>query len=172
MYVPIETFQAYTNVYSDNTELQECYITAAEEVVQNYLGYSPVKKSYRMDFLGDGTNDVTLKAKPVRLTKIAINGFSVAPEEFTVTNEYIYFKQEVFPDGDRITIEYEAGYDKIPEIIEITVLRIAALLMTESDGNIGITGKQFAESGSRTFTNFTNFDKYLLPLSHYKLTKI
>ncbi|MDR0722096.1 MAG: hypothetical protein LBF75_04775 [Treponema sp.] len=57
----------------------------------------------------------------------------------------------------------------MPYIIKLTVLRIAALLQAESDSNIGITSKSFAESGSRTFMNYTNFDKYLLPIAGYKL---
>jgi hypothetical protein len=57
----------------------------------------------------------------------------------------------------------------MPYIIKLTVLRIAALLQAESDSNIGITSKSFGESGSRTFINYTNFDKYLLPIANYKL---
>jgi len=60
----------------------------------------------------------------------------------------------------------------LPEIIKNTVLRIAALLLTESEGNIGITGKSFGDSGGRTFVSFTNFDKYLGPISGYKLIRI
>jgi hypothetical protein len=60
----------------------------------------------------------------------------------------------------------------IPTIIKQTALRIASLLMTEGDNNIGITGKAFGDSGSRTFINYTNYDKYLLPISKYKLIVI
>jgi hypothetical protein len=60
----------------------------------------------------------------------------------------------------------------IPPIFKQTALRIAALLLTEADQNIGVTGKSFGDSGSRTFINYTNFDKYLSPLSKYKLVVI
>jgi len=58
------------------------------------------------------------------------------------------------------------------EIIKLTVMRIAAILQTESDSNIGITSKSFGDSGSRTFINTTNFDKYLIQLSQYRVIRI
>jgi hypothetical protein len=64
------------------------------------------------------------------------------------------------------------GAVDMPAIFKQTALRIAALLAMEANDNIGITSKQFGDSGSRTFINYTNFDKYLLPLSKYKLIVI
>jgi hypothetical protein len=64
------------------------------------------------------------------------------------------------------------GAGDMPAIFKQTALRIAALLATEADNNIGVTSKQFGDSGSRTFLNYTNFDKYLFPLSKYKLIVI
>jgi hypothetical protein len=64
------------------------------------------------------------------------------------------------------------GSEEMPAIFKQTALRIAALLATEANDNIGVTSKQFGDSGSRTFINYTNFDKYLLPLSKYKLIVI
>jgi hypothetical protein len=54
----------------------------------------------------------------------------------------------------------------------MTVLRIAALLLSESDGNIGVQSKSFADSGTRTFINTVNFDKYLIQISIYKILTI
>jgi hypothetical protein len=56
----------------------------------------------------------------------------------------------------------------IPSIFKQTLLRLAALLLSEADNNIGITSKSFADSGTRTFINYTNFDKYLQVLSRYR----
>jgi hypothetical protein len=83
----------------------------------------------------------------------------------------------VIDGGDAATVYDDADLEAsgalvltpMPYIIKLTVLRIAALLQAESDSNIGITSKSFAESGSRTFINYTNFDKYLLPVAGYKL---
>jgi hypothetical protein len=82
-----------------------------------------------------------------------------------------------------IKVKYDAGWGTIinddeknseylPGIIKMTVLRIASLLQNESDSNIGITSKSFADSGTRTFINYTNFDKYLIQISNYKLLVI
>jgi hypothetical protein len=60
----------------------------------------------------------------------------------------------------------------MPRIITITALRIASILLSESDSNIGVTSKSFGDSGGRTFINYTNFDKYLSPLSAYRLLSI
>jgi hypothetical protein len=64
------------------------------------------------------------------------------------------------------------GAVDMPAIFKQTALRIAALLATEANENIGVTSKSFGDSGSRTFINYTNFDKYLSPLSKYKLVVI
>jgi hypothetical protein len=60
----------------------------------------------------------------------------------------------------------------MPKIITMTVLRIAAILVSESSNNIGVTSKFFGDSGTRTFINYTNFDKYLTPLSTYRIISI
>jgi hypothetical protein len=60
----------------------------------------------------------------------------------------------------------------MPSIITMTVLRIASILESESNSNIGVTSKSFGDSGSRSFINYTNFDKYLLPLSSYRILAI
>jgi hypothetical protein len=64
------------------------------------------------------------------------------------------------------------GAQDMPAIFKQTALRIAALLAMEANENIGVTSKSFGDSGSRTFINYTNFDKYLSPLSKYKLIVI
>ena len=83
-------------------------------------------------------------------------------------------------DGGNAFTNYDGESDsggaliipKIPKIILMTVLRIAAILMSESDSNIGVTSKSFGDSGGRSFINYTNFDKYLSPLSGYRLLAI
>jgi hypothetical protein len=69
-------------------------------------------------------------------------------------------------------IAMDTGAPAMPAIFKQTTLRIAALLLTEANDNIGVTSKQFGDSGSRTFISYTNFDKYLSPLSRYKLIAI
>jgi hypothetical protein len=183
-YVTMEEFQKYSNVYGDII-LQQSYIDSAENIVNNYLNYSPLLHNYHHYLNGNGTHELQLKAKPViAIHFLTVNGVSVPVSEFLNTNdEFIYYNQ-IFPTGVRnIEISYSAGWGTIPDndvineplipaVIRMTVLRIAALLQTESDGNIGITSKSFADSGSRTFISTINFDKYLIQLSPFKLIVI
>lgn len=116
-YVNIEDFKNYSGIFSAE-EIQQYYIDAAEDIVENYLGYNPAQ------FLIDSSG------------KLIPN-----------TNEPA-------------------------TIIKLTVMRIASLLQIESDGNIGVTSKSFGDSGSRTFVNTVNFDKYLIQLSPYRKVRI
>ncbi|MDR1956890.1 MAG: hypothetical protein LBQ30_08560 [Treponema sp.] len=83
-------------------------------------------------------------------------------------------------DGGDAFSEYEAELDgggaliipPLPKIITMTALRIAAILSSESNNNIGVTSTSFGESGGRTFISYTNFDKYLFPISAYRLLSI
>ena len=118
MIVSVEQFSKYSNVYSENTELQEIFLLSAQEVVSSYLGYN-------------------------------------------IESEIINIEsQELEPIG------------VIPEILIITIMRIAAILQMESDGNIAISSKSFADSGTRTFINYTDYSKYLLPISNYRKIRI
>jgi hypothetical protein len=184
-YVSAEALEKYSNVHSESA-LGQNYIDAAENIVNAYLGYSPTLHSYSRLLDGTGTNELQLNAKPVAaIISIDINGETVPPSElrYTGDSEFIYYDNG-FPSGQKnIRAEYNAGWgitpdndeangEYLPGIIRLTVLRIAALLQTESDNNIGVTSKSFAESGTRTFVNTVNFDKYLVQISSYKLLVI
>jgi hypothetical protein len=184
-YVSVEELQKYSNVYGEEL-LQQSYIDASENIVNNYLGYSPALHGYTHYFDGTGTNELQLKSRPITTTiSVEINGESISLSEFytIMDSEFLYYNK-IFPCGKRnIKVEYDAGYGitvdddvtnsaYLPEIIKLTVLRIASILQAESDGNVGITSKSFADSGTRTFTNYTNFDKFLLPISSYKILVI
>jgi hypothetical protein len=212
-YVALSDFLKYSEIKDDPAALQT-FLDAAENIVENYLGYSPVYQQYTNVLSGSGHNGLALQAKPVQgIMEVLVNGERIPVHNFFVAEEFLYSKNPefTFPAGKKnIIVSYSAGYqipdtqeptleddvidggdafsvfgdeDEVsgggavtlpgmPQIIVQTVLRIAALLESESSGNIGVTGKNFAESGGRTFVNFINFDKYLLPISTYKLLVI
>jgi len=220
-HVSLEQFSQYTGVH-DNPEKLQSFIDAAEGMVMNYLGYELGTRKYVTTANGNGREDVQLEARPVReILSVFINDEPVPTSHFETVNEYIYYKNGIFPEGRRnIIVVYNAGFDTdmdipdndlydggdatndsddyignadastvspildggnallesgattIPSEIIITILRIAALLESESNQNIGVTSKQFAESGSRTFVNFTSLQKYLFPISRYRLKRI
>jgi hypothetical protein len=184
-YVSLEEFKKYTNIYGEDA-IQQSYIDSAENIVNIYLGYSPTLHNYIHYFNGNRTSELQLKAKPIQsIINVEINNESISIPEFyiAIDSEFIYYNK-IFPYGKRnIKVEYEAGWgitpnddvvnsEYLPTVIKMTVLRIAALLQTESDSNIGVTSKSFADSGTRTFINTINFDKYLIQISNYKLLVI
>jgi len=220
-HVSLEQFGRYTGVHDEPEKLQS-FIDSAEGMVTNYLGYELGFKKYVTVTNGNGREDVQLEARPIReILRVTINDNIVPVTHFEAVNEYIYYKNGLFPEGRRnVIVVYNAGFDAdvtipesdlfdggdatndtddyignadastvspilnggnallesgvttIPAEIILTILRIAALLESESNQNIGVTSKQFADSGNRTFVNFTSFQKYLFPISRYRLKRI
>ena len=58
----------------------------------------------------------------------------------------------------------------IPASIRLSILRIATLMLSETGGNIGLTGRSFGDN-SRTFINYSNYRKYLQPLDPIRLMR-
>lgn len=172
MIVTRDEFAKYSNVCTDdNDTLQELYIQSAEDILFNYLGYDPTAQNYRRVFNGNGESYLRLGVKPIWLVAEVIIGNAAQDlANITFDNDTIYFLNGKFPEGKgNITVDFSAGYTKIPAIMKMTVLRIATLLQSEGDSNIGISSKSFEDSGTRVFQNYTNYDKYLIQCSKYKL---
>jgi hypothetical protein len=77
----------------------------------------------------------------------------------------------VFPRGeDNIRVSLTAGWEvqQMPPVVTLSILRIATLMLSETGGNIGLTGKSFADN-SRTFVNYSNYRKYLQPLDSLRI---
>ena len=99
---------------------------------------------------------------------VKVNGKDISCYEHGVSSVTLPFR---VCDGLEIVIDYDTGWQTVPELIKMSILRIAALLLTEANGNIGITSKSFGDN-SRNFLNFTNFQKYLDPLSAYRIFRM
>jgi hypothetical protein len=172
--VTLEEYQKYASFFEDGGQ-QLIYLGSAENILETYLGYNPAEKEYTHLFDGNGAQTLQLRARPVKLITVKINAGEIPVDEFTASNEFIYYKNGVFPEGRyNVEIKYQGGYSdgSVPELLRITVLRLAALLNTEAKGNIGVTSKSFGDSGSRTFLNNTDYNRYLLPVSSYCLLRI
>jgi len=163
--------KAYTKVIPGNTDegnLLDTYCSAACNIVTSYLGYNPVSSDYTKVLDGSGKNYLVVPSLPVtKVNSLMIDGNTANIANISFDGQFIY-RPEIFNKGDRnIIINYTAGYDIIPGIMSITALRIAALLQTESSGNIGVTSRSFGDDGSRSFYK-TKFDDYLEPLVGYR----
>ena len=167
MVITKEELQGFTGVeFESGNNIAELFIGAAQNIVENYLGYEVESKNYTKHFALHSSNVIKCGVKNITaVSEITIDGTPV--QDYYSDNDKIILKQPVI--SDNIIIIFTAGFGTdLPQIIKLTVLRIAALLQTESNNNIGISGKSFID-GSRTFTNFTNFDRYLIACSKYKL---
>ena len=167
MVVTKEELQGFTGVeFESGNNIAELFIGASQNIVESYLGYEIESKEYTKHFALHSSNIIKCGVKNITVvSEITIDGTPV--ENYYIDDDKIILKQPVI--SDNIIIRFTAGFSEdLPAIIKLTVLRIAALLQTESNNNIGISGKSFID-GSRTFTNFTNFSKYLDACSKYKL---
>ena len=167
MVVTKEELQGYTGVeFESGNNISELFIGAAQNIVENYVGYEVESKEYTKHFSLHSSNVIKAGVKNITaVSEITIDGTPV--EDYYIDDDKIVLKQPII--SDNIIITFTAGFGTdLPQIIKLTVLRIAALLQTESNNNIGISGKSFID-GSRTFTNFVNYDKYLIQCSKYKL---
>ena len=167
MIVTKEELEGFTGVQFENgNNIAELFIGAAQNIVENYLGYEVESKEYTKHFSLHSSNIIKCEVKNITAVKeITVDGILV--ENYYIDDDKIILKQPVI--SDNIIVTFTAGFSTdLPQIIKLTVLRIAALLQTESNNNIGISGKSFMD-GSRTFMNFTNYDKYLISCSKYKL---
>ena len=167
MIVTKEELEGFTGVQFENgNNIAELFIGAAQNIVENYLGYEVESKEYTKHFSLHSSNIIKCGVKNITAVKeITVDGILV--ENYYIDDDKIILKQPVI--SDNIIVTFTAGFSTdLPQIIKLTVLRIAALLQTESNNNIGISGKSFMD-GSRTFMNFTNYDKYLISCSKYKL---
>ena len=167
MIVTKEELEGFTGVQFENgNNIAELFIGAAQNIVENYLGYEVESKEYTKHFSLHSSNIIKCGVKNITAVKeITVDGILV--ENYYIDDDKIILKQPVI--SDNIIVTFTAGFSTdLPQIIKLTVLRIAALLQTESNNNIGISGKSFMD-GSRTFMNFTNYDRYLIACSKYKL---
>lgn len=173
--VSIEEFDTYTGNYESSDEairMKIGILKSAQEIVESYLNYK-LDSGLHVDMhIGFNNSKIYLDAKPVsEVYSVTINHTEF--EDYGFDYESIYRTDGlVFKDKDMILIEYETSGTFVPPVIKQTILRIAALLLQETNGNIGLTGKSATDGMSRSFISYTNFQKYLDPLSDYRVFKL
>ena len=178
MIVDVQSLNAYSGNWEDNdaaVTMKELFLGSAEEIVSDYLRYSPVLGLHADIVLsGNGTGRLQLPSRPVRsLERMEIDGCTMDVALFRLDDDRITaIRRTVFPRGDgNIVVSYTSGWkaEEMPNAIRVAILRIATLMLSETDGNIGLTGKSFADN-SRTFVNYSNYRKYLEPLAGFRVT--
>lgn len=171
--VSVAELEAFTgNVETDNTTLKTSLCAAASSVVTDHLGYDPTSATRSFRTVGVGLDFLILPIPAVAsITSITEDGVALAATAYGLVQHGSKYWVErtdglAFARGAKLIVTYVAGYSATPDIIKHAALRIAALMLEESHGNIGVSSKSFADL-SKTFINYTNYGKYLAPLAPY-----
>lgn len=172
----LKAFCTYTNNYESSEEvdaLKMQYLVSAREVVQNYLGYRLDIHDVTEYHVFTGSNDFYLReCPPIEVYSVKVNGESLPAPFYSLRGDHVRLNDCCHCHHGEVEIQYCAGFRKIPDLITQTILRIASLLQTESNSNIGITSRSYGTDGSRSFLNFTSFEKYLQPLYPFRTYKL
>lgn len=183
MIISVEEFNAYTNDYNDeNTSVKELVIGAAQNIVEQYLGYR-LDFSPAEDYGMMNNNDFI----PVSELVSAIESIKINENELTVDDikkvykNYITLKQKY---SGFIEVAYYTGFseepsvivnviwqskDPCPDAIKLAILQIASLKYMETGKRIGVTGLNTPDGVGTTFVNYTNFDKWLKAVAPYRI---
>lgn len=180
MIVTVELFNTFSGNFEDAAEavmLKEIFLTSAEQIVSGYLGYDPLLQEYSDVMLsGSGKRKLYLPVHQItQLRSLLLNAAVIDPSSISLHDDFIYFKSStgLFSIGvDNILASFSAGWEfsSMPSVITLSILRIATLMLSETNGNIGLTGKSFADN-SRTFINYSNYKKYLQPLDSLRIIR-
>lgn len=176
-YVALADFKKYATKREEDATgeaLYQIYIDSAEQIVKDYLSYDPQSQAYTHTFAGSGLTCLQLKSKPVTiLASVTVDGAARDVADFRLEDERLYDKTgAIFSPASEIVVVYTAGWATVPGIIKLAVMRIASLLSQEAGENIGVTSTSFDGGNSRTFINYTNFAKYLAPLSSFRVVRL
>ena len=168
--VSLDEFRQYANFYSEGTDdLCIRYIKASTDIVSNYLGYNPIMKDYFCRISGTGTPMLYVSVPKIcSVNRLRIDGKEI--DDYFISDDCIVLNNGLFNEGVyNIEVSYCGGWriQDIPSAIKMAILRIASLMLSEQGGNIGVTSKSFSDQ-SRTFVNYSNYNKFLNPLSIYR----
>lgn len=175
--VELATFKKYAKKLEDDVAgeaLYQIYLDAAEAAVAKYLGFSPISKAYDETIYGTGSDSIQLRAKPVTLlTSVEVDGVVRNVADFRLDGErLIDTTGATFLRGAAVRVQYTAGWAAVPGDITLCILQIASLKAMEAGENIGVTAQSFDGGNSRTFTNYTDFRKWLKEISSYRVVRL
>ena len=172
------TFDTYSGNFESSLEevsLKQTFLNSAMEMVSSYIGYSIEEKIYEDELIESaGSRVLFFPASPIKeITYLSIGGLTFDTNILKFKGDKVHIKgYGYFPKGFAVAT-FKAGWteENLPSTIKETILRIATLMLAETNGNIGVTSKTFGDN-TRSFVQYTNYAKYLEPLQMYKLYKV
>ena len=163
-FVDLKLFSQYLKMNdAEQDALLLLYLNSAQQIIENYIGYSLEAKTYNYGIKRSGY----FVLQSANIFDLKINGDAVTVLKQNVN--IVFIKENI--TGEISSIEYTAGFNKdnVPEIIRLTMMRIASLMVSEEGGDIAITGKNFGADGGRTFISTRDYSKILKELDAYRI---
>ena len=166
----VEELKDYLATYPEGNSMFEIYIDSASGIIREFLGYDPIQTTYAEEtYIGFGMDSLDLSVRNVTsVAAIVMAGDTQDVSNITLHDWYITSPDYDFTEDAIILATFVAGwpFQTLPDVIKLTCLRIAGILASEGENNVGVTSK-FFEDGSRTFIT-RRFDIYLELLKHYQ----
>jgi hypothetical protein len=165
--ITAEEFKAYIGDTTD-CPTNATVIGAAEDVVKGHLGYDPAKEDAVAESLElEAVDYVALRKPVIAIAALTLEGVAlVAGSDYRVSHNYLLFFRR---RSGTLAVTYSGGIDPIPALVKLACLQIAALKHMETGKHIGVTGTAMPDGMGTQFINYTSYDKYLRPLSRYRI---
>lgn len=161
-------------------DLSNLLLEAVWEQITNYIGYDPMLQPRNEDLEGNGISKLYLTARPIKsIEKLTVNGNVI--KDTTFTDRYINIcttkencRCEIdylydYPITDKISVEYTAGYKKIPAKILMASIMLLQTL-TSAVGEESSLKNYKINTISYTFKDFSErAEEYQGLLDEYRV---
>lgn len=174
--VTTDEFNVYINDYNDDNDiltLKSNIINAAQSVVENYLGYEIITGTVdeeSITFINKVSHAILVPKYASSITELKVNNSVVT----NVKRFGIFY----YRDADNLYFDYKNceitakgtfAFTTVPDVIKLSILKIASLMYMETNKRIGISGVQLPDGMGHQYINYNNYDKHLIVLNAYRL---
>lgn len=177
MIADISLFNTFAGNYESGADvlaMKQSILASAEDKVIEYLGYDPAEKTVSERYSGIGTDEIYLNRKNITdIDSIVVDGVEITGFDYDNDRVFMLDGSNAFAKGiNNIVVTYTSGWSQedMPSALKMATVRIASLMLEESNGNIGVTSKSFGDN-SRTFIKLTDYRDYLKQISSYKVMR-
>jgi len=173
MLIDLEYFNNFTNDFETSTDVDEIKtdcILSAQKIASNYLGYEIEETNIKEVFYNIYNDFIVLRGYVTKVNTLKIDGTTIDSDDVTIDKYYITISDYTNYKNVKVEVDYTIGWTDttVDNIFKVVIAEIATLLYIQTHKNIGITGLVGSDGMSRTFVNYTNFDKYLRKLEGYR----
>ncbi|MEM4260540.1 MAG: hypothetical protein QXG00_04850 [Candidatus Woesearchaeota archaeon] len=173
MLIDLEYFNTFTNDYETSEEIDEIKIDciiAAQKIVKDYVGYELEETNIKETFYNIYNDFIVLRGYITEVSDLKIDDVNIDINDVVIEKYYITIKNYTNYKNTKIEVDYNIGWtsENVDSIFKIVIAEIATLLYLQTHKNIGITGLIGSDGMSRTFINYTNYNKYLSKLEGYR----